>query len=63
MFQCFLSLLQMEVNDHQNCLVSNILQKIVCSAEESHTGLEWCEGEQIMTVFYFCGELFLGEAV
>ncbi len=45
----------MEVNGNQNCLVSNILQRISCYVPqkiESHTGLEH-EGEDDGRIFFF----------
>ncbi len=43
----------MEVNENQNCLVTNI-QYIFCVPEKkvSHTDLKWLEGEQMITIFH-----------
>ncbi len=51
MSQCF-SILQ--VNDYQNYLATNILQKnIILCPTENHSGLEWHEGEYMMIEFQF----------
>jgi len=48
---CF-SILQ--VNDYQNYLATNILQKnIILCPTENHSGLEWHEGEYMMIEFPF----------
>ncbi len=51
-----------EINGYRQCLVTNILQNIVCCAQkkkETHTGLIQCEGKQMMADFSFLGELYL----
>ncbi len=44
----------MDVNGNWTCLVTNILQNIffyVLQNKESDSGLEWYEGQQIITEF------------
>ncbi len=44
-----------------NCLITSILQNIfyVQHKKETHRGLEWHEGEEMITEFSFWGELSL----